>query len=266
MALLDFILNNTGAIGAKIRNVRLRAEADRQFAESRLPLPKHASLITFEGKVLVFDVTQDITFTFPTKVTSYPVEDRSTISDHVVNSNPTIGVSGVFSDASLKEFRDHKFNQSETYDLLQGMRDKREVVKLIAPFKSGENYSNRTYDSLILTNISIKHSAGQGDALYVDLSFEKIRKVINKLDKVTIGTDKNKTPVTKGDTKIKNTPPVDAATKPKVNASVPNLQVNATPLAVSAAELGDQLATAIGQKGTAMETLINTYGYKVVNN
>ena len=215
MALLDFILDNTGAIGNRIKNVRLRAEADRQYTKSLMPLPQHASIVTFDGKVLVFDVTTDLNIAFPTKVTSYPVEDRSTISDHVVNNNPTITISGIFSDASFPDTREHKYNQSETYDLLQGMRDKRDVVQLIAPFKSLDKYTLRNYNNLILTNITIGQSTGQGDALYVDLSFEQIRKVINKLDKVTIGTSKNKTAVTAGDTAVKNTPPVDVATKPK---------------------------------------------------
>ena len=220
MALLDFILDNTGAIGNRIKNVRLRAEADRQYTKSLMPLPQHASIVTFDGKVLVFDVTTDLKISFPTKVTSYPVEDRSTISDHVVNNNPTITISGIFSDASFPDTREHKYNQSETYDLLQAMRDKRDVVQLIAPFKSLDKYTLRNYNNLILTNIAIGQSTGQGDALYVDLSFEQIRKVINKLSKVQVTT---------GDTKTKNTKPVDVATKPK--ETIPeNLKKPTTPV------------------------------------
>ncbi len=217
MALLDFILDHTGAIGARIRSARLKVLAEQAMMQ-RPPSPKRVSITTSEGKVLVFDATTEISHSFPTKVTSYPVEDRGTVSDHVVNGNPTFSVSGVFSDSSFEKGREHKFNQNETYEQLMSIRDKRNVVSIKTHISD--------YNDLILTGLSIKRSTGQGRALFVDLTFEKIRRVTNELTKTfvtTSGASKTKVPVTTGDTKTKTTPNVDAANVPNNKVSTAKL-------------------------------------------
>jgi hypothetical protein len=219
MALLDFVLDHTGAIGAKIRSAQLKVKRE-QVIMQRPPQQKRTVIVTSEGKRLVFDAITDITHSFPTKVTSYPVEDRSNISDHVVNGNPTFSISGVFSDASIQKGREHKFNQNETYEQLMKVRDERKVVTLISHLS--------TYTDLVLTGVSVKRSTGQGLALYVDLTFEKIRRVSNEVTTVfvsTTGASKTKVPSTSGDTKIKNAANVDDSDKLKDLKGNPLFQV-----------------------------------------
>lgn len=230
MALLDFILDRTGAIGAKIRGYKLVAGRDAAITKKPRS-PQHTTIITADYKVLAFDAATNITHQFSSKVTSYPVEDRSTVSDHVVNSNPTFTVSGVFSDASAPSLptktksevsnllskvglsgntRHHQYTQSETYRLLLKIRDDRKTITLITPID--------TYTDLILTELSIPRSTGQGDALFVDMTFEKIRRVSNELTTVFIGSSgaNKKVAATTGDTKVKDAKEVEKGVKPPV--------------------------------------------------
>lgn len=218
MALLDFILDRTGAIGAKIRGYNLIAGRDAAIMKKPRS-PQHTTIITADYKVLAFDAATSIGHQFSSKVTSYSVEDRSTVSDHVVNSNPTFTVSGVFSDASAPSTptktksevrsllaqagiggntRHHQYTQSETYRLLLKIRDDRKVITLITPID--------TYTDLILTELAIPRATGQGDALFVDMTFEKIRRVSNELTTVFIGNSgaNKKVATTTGDTKVKD--------------------------------------------------------------
>lgn len=193
MALLDFILDRTGAIGARIRGYRLEAERDRAIMRRPRP-PTHTTITTADGKKLAFDAATDIRHEFSSKVTSYPVEDKSTVSDHVVNENPRFTVSGVFSDATLEILSiPNNYKQAEVYRMLLKMRDDRKVVSLLTPLD--------VYSDLIVTNISVPRSTGQGDALFVDIEFEKIRRVSNELSTVFVGSsatatngDENKKP------------------------------------------------------------------------
>lgn len=235
MALLDFILDRTGAIGAKIHGYRLVAGRDSVITQ-RPRSPRHTTIITSDYKVLAFDAATDIKHEFSSKVTSYSVEDRSEVSDHIINSNPTFSVTGVFSDASAPSLpnkttpsvtklldktstgrngRPHHYTQSETYRLLLKIRDDRKTVTLITPLD--------TYSDLVLTNLSIPRTTGQGDALFVDMTFEKIRRVSNELTTVFVGESKSskKTVKTSGDTAVSSKKEVEAGNKPPVPADVP---------------------------------------------
>lgn len=212
MALLDFILDRTGAIGARIRGYRLEAERDRAIMR-RPRTPTYTTITTADGKKLSFDAATDINHEFTSKVTSYPVEDKSTVSDHVVNENPRYTVTGVFSDATLNiPFIPNNFKQSEVYRMLLKMRDDRKTVTLLTPLD--------IFSDLIVTRIGLPRTAGQGDALFVDIEFEKIRKVSSELTTVFVGSssssgDKNKQPKS-GTTATNAAKEKEAGSKPVV--------------------------------------------------
>ncbi len=218
MPLLDVILDRTGAIGARIRGYRLNAQRDAAIMR-RPRSPIHTVITTADGKKLAFDAATDIRHSFPSKVTSYPVEDKSTISDHVVNENAKFSVSGVFSDATLGiPSVPNQYKQSEVYQLLLKMRDDRKVVSLLTPVD--------VYSDLIVTNISIPRTTGQGSALFIDIEFEKIRRVSNELTTVFVGsvaTSKNgdaNRQAKAGDTATNNATTTEKGNSPPVEKSV----------------------------------------------
>ena len=182
MALLDILLDLSGAIGGRIRSERLKAGRDSAL-QKRPPLPTRTVIIAASGEKLVFDATTDIQHEFTSKVTSYSVEDKSTVSDHIVNENPTFSVSGVFSDASLGiDFIPNTYKQYQVYQILLKMYDAKKTVTLLTPLD--------TYDDLAIKRIGIPRVSGQGRALFIDVEFEKIRRVSNELTTVFVGNGK----------------------------------------------------------------------------
>jgi hypothetical protein len=166
-------------------------------------------ITTADGKKLIFDAATNIGHDFTAKVTSYPVEDKSTVSDHVVLENPKFTVTGVFSDAALGIASiPNKFTQSEVYRMLLKMRDDAKSVTLLTPLD--------TYTDLIPTRIGFPRASGQGSALFVDIDFEKIRRVSNELTTVFVGStaksgDANKK--TTGTINVNGSVPKDAGKK-----------------------------------------------------
>lgn len=198
MALLDAILDRTGAIGARIRGYALRAERDRVYMSRPAHIPKRTKVITSNGVTLVFDAVTDIQENYPTKVTSFPVEDKSTISDHVINQNPTYSITGVFSDYSADMNTEKgSMSQQEFRQELMKIRDARKAISLTSP--------TDTFTDLIVTNIGLPRKAGDGVSLFVDLTFEKIRKVSAEVTTVYIDSVKKSGVATSGDTNIKTT-------------------------------------------------------------
>jgi hypothetical protein len=202
MALLDAILDRTGAIGARIRGYSLRAERDRVYMSRPSHVPKRTKVITSSGVTLVFDAVTDIQEDYPTKVTSFPVEDKSTISDHVINQNPTYSVTGVFSDYSADMNTEKgSMSQQEFRQALMKIRDDRKVVSLTSP--------TDTFTDLIVTHIGLPRKVGDGTSLFVDIAFEKIRKVSAEVTTVYIDSVKTNSSTgkakTSGDTNVKTT-------------------------------------------------------------
>ena len=179
---------------------------DRDSAlQKRLPSPTRTTLVTSKGKRLIFDAATDISHEFTAKVTSFPVEDKSEVSDHIVNENPSFSVSGVFSDASLNILSiPNHYKQDIVYKMLLEVRDAKKTVSLITPLD--------IYSDLLLTSLSFPRTAGNGRALFVEMTFEKIRRVSNELTTVFV-SKKNSVDSKTGDDKIKNSTEKDGGTK-----------------------------------------------------
>ncbi len=184
MALLDILLDRSGAIGGRIRSERLKVGRDSSLQKRPRP-PTRTTIITADGKKLIFDAATNIDHVFPSEITSYPVEDKSTVTDHIINNNPTFTVEGVFSDASknILSIPNH-YSQAELEVLFMKMRDDRLPVSLLTPIK--------TYTDLLVKSISFPRNAGQGSALYVNIEFEKVRRVSNELTTVFVGSNSTK--------------------------------------------------------------------------
>lgn len=184
MALLDILLDRSGAIGGRIRSERLKAGRDSSL-QKRPPTPTRTVIIAATGEKLIFDATTDIQHTFSSEVTSYPVEDKGTVSDHVVNTNPRFTISGVFSDAAFNiDSVPNLYPQYRVYQILLKMYEDRKTVTLLTTLD--------TFDNLIITNLSLPRTSGQGRALFIDVEFEKVRRVSNELTTVFVGSNSTK--------------------------------------------------------------------------
>lgn len=168
MALLDLILKNGGAIGARILGYQQQAERDEVWMSQPAHKPKRTRIVTSSGKVLVFDTTSDINPVFPSRVTSFPVEDGANKSDHVINENATFSITAMVSDysAGMNEEKGLMTQNDFYVELLKARKDKK-TITLTTPVD--------TYEDLIVTNVGFPRKSGDGVSLFIDLSLEQIR-------------------------------------------------------------------------------------------
>ena len=194
--LFDKILSRTGAIGAKLRGYKYDVYRDELLHMKVAHTPKRFSII-YNGDQLVFDAATDITPTFTSKVTQFAVEDKSTITDHVILQNPTFSVSAMVSDwaTGMNSLRFPE-DQESFYKKLKEIRDTRALVSIVTPLD--------TYTSLIMTSVSFPRRTDGGTALTIEMSFEQIRVVSNTTTTVfnstkgtSTGTVKPKEDITK---------------------------------------------------------------------
>jgi hypothetical protein len=217
MALLSQILAQSKALGADLRDSQFRDAFAIYFMTLRPRPPTRVVLITHDQKMLQFDVTKSTQHNFPSKVTSFPVEDKVDVTDHIVNLNPDFSVSAIYSDAAEGLlFTTDRYTQREFYKLLLKARDDRQLVSLLTPLD--------TYTDLAITNISMPREADAGRALVVDITFEKIRKVSSELTTVFV---KSRSSGTTGG----NTDPKNAAGDTKTDLATPAEQGEVTPQA-----------------------------------
>lgn len=207
-SLFDKIISRTGAIGMKLRGFSQKALARSVLEDAKHPYKnpdkqqpnlainpsevfQNASspfddsnkfrthIITDSGLLFVFDAVTEIGIEFPSKVTQYPVEDGSTISDHIINENAKFSVRGIFSDgsANLNPFKGNpQQGGDKVADIVERlfvMRNERETVNLVT--------SINAFADLVITNISLPRNGSIGNTtLLVDLQLERIRKVSTK--------------------------------------------------------------------------------------
>lgn len=211
MGILDEILERVGVVGSRIQHHQLLIKRDRIFFDKYPEQKKRCVIIDREGKRIVFDVSREIDHQFPSTVTSFPIENLSKASDHIVNENPVFSVTGLFSDWRVTENDGDYTTQRDIYRHILRLRDRRELLTLITPLD--------TYTSLALRNVSSPISDGTGTAFRVNLEFEKLRVVSNELTTVFTRGGSTGEPTQNGDTAIENKTEQDGGVKPASSAS-----------------------------------------------
>ena len=124
------------------------------------------------------DAVLDESHEWSADVTSNPVEDGAPVTDHVIEQADKLTIRGVVTDAPLNASSSilgfigggSADNKTQTvFDLLDTLIKKREVLTVYTKHK--------TYDDMVLTNVTIPRSAGVGEAIEFRAEFIHIRKV-----------------------------------------------------------------------------------------
>ncbi len=122
----------------------------------------------------VFDIE---THTRTSEVTRYPVENGSTITDHIVNDPITISIAGIVSDvpttifgalAGIGESRSNDANEA-----LNKIVDDRTDVTLVTGLK--------VYQNMVLTSFNVERSANTGSTLTFSATLQQIKVVFTEL-------------------------------------------------------------------------------------
>lgn len=161
---------------------------------------------------LVFHVMIDAQHTFESRVTEYPVETGTNITDHVSHSNPTFSVRAMFSKATEPFLANEKdggvVSQEDAYKILTSLRTDRTAITLRTPLDS--------FSDLIITNLTFPKSIDEGRSLYVDISFQQIRKISTATTTVDVTVKKSVNKAVAKGNKVKDscTPKTNEGAKP----------------------------------------------------
>lgn len=182
--------------------------------------------LTRKSSKLVFHVLTSAQHNFTTQVTQYPVEEDVAISDHIQLENPSFSITAMFSDAThhlleRSKESDGSMKQADAYLILQELRDARQTVALRTPLG--------IYPDLAITSISHAKSTNEGRSLYVDISFQQIRKISTSTTTIDFTVKKTNTVPKATGSIVKNScaPKIDEGVKPAEVLQVPPLPANA---------------------------------------
>ena len=193
----------TGLLGRLFSQASFQARINkRDSVFSQKPSkPKLTRITLSDGDFLEFDVAQDISHVAPIKVTEYPVEKGSNISDHVVNQNWTFSITGIFANASLTlNEKERPYTEQDVFLKLVNQIAKKDVVVIKTPLN--------TFRNCIITNFSIPKNKSVGHSLTITIDFQQVRFVDTSTTIVNTNQPIDSSKTT-GDTKDKTTPVKD---------------------------------------------------------
>lgn len=124
---------------------------------------------------LAMDVTLSVVHQRTAEATSFPIEDGSTISDHVFTQPERIRIEGFVTDnpALLFQFRSEPRAQN-AFDTLDQLWKSRERVRLQTRFK--------TYDDMVIVDLTLPETRER--ALRFIAELQKIRTVASELREI----------------------------------------------------------------------------------
>lgn len=134
------------------------------------------------------DVMLDEKHEWAADATSFPVEEGSPITDHVIEQADKLMITGFISDtpiiASVSVTKLIGERTQGVFDLLN------RLIKLREPITVYTKY--RAYINMIMTKVDIPRTAGQGEAIEFTAEFINIRKVATQIVGVPKGISSNK--------------------------------------------------------------------------
>ncbi|UNY40358.1 hypothetical protein KLEP7_gp17 [Pseudaeromonas phage vB_PpeM_ KLEP7] len=156
--------------------------------------PRYNRLVYTSFPVIQLDVTETYSISLNNKVTNFPVESRSNISDHIfcenikISFDATIGLAMPYYSAysNLIKITDKqnvvKSNRpQQAYDLLKKVRDEKYVMDILT--------EQELFEGMVITNLQVSKN-NIDDQLKFSIELEKIRVVeIGKTILATINSN-----------------------------------------------------------------------------
>ena len=226
-------------------------------------------------QTITFDCVLNADETYTSTVVEHTVETGSPVTDHVYLQNPKINLQGVVSDFNFFNPLKGVYGATAYFDsqgtlvvntspkpMQEGVKStllrihkEREFCSLVVGSKPNEKLA--THDNLIINSLSFPDTPDNGEALYVNIAFTKVRtttistKSVKKVpESLAIATAKkedagSQSPITEAGKKGAETIPQDERDK-KLYISSKTAQLDAT---IEAARL-TRLAADAQQKAT----------------
>lgn len=99
------------------------------------------------------------------RVTNFPVEDGTFVSDHVITEPLTVRISGVVSDTPLNIFSG--FNRSvDSFNRLVRLVENKEIITVVTGIK--------VYTSMVITSLNVPRAVESGQSLTFNIELQKL--------------------------------------------------------------------------------------------
>lgn len=117
------------------------------------------------ANLITFDTMVSEEHKFSSRVTYYPVESGTIVSDHILNQPDVVILSGLVTDTPLNIFA--TFNRSvAVFNTLIQLHERRAVVDIVTGIK--------VYKNMAITSIDVPRTVKTGQTLTFNIEFQKI--------------------------------------------------------------------------------------------
>lgn len=114
---------------------------------------------------IFLDATVSEDHHYVSRVTQFPIESGSVITDHVINEPDTLSLSGIVSDSPLAFLS--SFNRSsDAFNRLVRIHELKERVTVVTGIK--------VYQNMIMTSLSVPRTVETGQALNFVMEFQQV--------------------------------------------------------------------------------------------
>lgn len=124
------------------------------------------------------DVTLREDHKYNSRVTTYPIEEGSTLSDHIINEPDIVVLEGIVTDTPLGFLS--LFNRSvDTFNRLIQIHERREIVTLVTGLK--------VYPNMTITNLEVPREVRTGQSLRFIIELQEV--IIDTSVRVTVNEE-----------------------------------------------------------------------------
>lgn len=115
-------------------------------------------------------------------VAAHPIEDGSTVADHVVVEPDGLAITTIFSDVG-NFFSFQKMDVKTKIDILQKMKNEKHVLTYSGPVFSNILYSahDTTFSPCVISSISLNRNLRVGSGVEASITLQKIKIVKSKI-------------------------------------------------------------------------------------
>ena len=115
---------------------------------------------------VAMDATLSEAHQYTNRVTSFPIEDNTYISDHVINDPVTIQINGVVSDTPLNIFT--AFNRSvDSFNQLVRLVETKARITVVTGIK--------VYTDMVITSLNVPRNVTTGQSLTFNIELQKLK-------------------------------------------------------------------------------------------
>lgn len=138
--------------------------ANRKYAQSQINMAVEGP--TLGANLITFDTMVAEEHKFTSRVTYYPIERGTIVSDHIFNQPEMVMLSGLITDTPLNIFA--AFNRSvAAFNTLIQIYERRQIVDVVTGIK--------VYRNMAITSLDVPRTVKTGQTLTFNIQLQKIR-------------------------------------------------------------------------------------------